>query len=692
MENLRALFGSSSFMPHGHCFLWLPEILWLNVGSDAFIAFAYFTIPLALMYIVRKRNDLRFNAIFYMFATFILACGATHVFHIITIWQPYYFLQGLVKFITAVASFGTGIFLYRLVPTILSFPSNSMLEEANTKLKALNTNLEKIVSERTKELVMANERLERERDAAAQAQKQAIESEAKLQIALDGAKMGIWSWDKDRNQLEISEWGRRHLGLPLTGPVSFHDWLDKLHPADLPEDKDHLYQSELNAALFILGNRDHMDGTYRVRSRPDDEHYIGVKGRRIQDSQENLIAAEGILADVTERRMLEEARTLSLANEQAALESSRLKSEFLAMMSHEIRTPINGVIGMAQLMRETNLNDEQKTYCEAISLSADSLLTVINDVLDFSKVEAGKIDLEELNFNLWQLIDDTSKVFIPAARQKNLKFVIESDVPKDGYFIGDQGRIRQVLSNLLGNAIKFTENGAIRLKIQTVKTSAEQSRFRFRVEDSGIGLSSQDMTKLFQPFTQADSSTTRKFGGTGLGLSISKKLVELMGGDIGAENMKGGALFWFELPLKTGTAKEFDQPQSLAEMKKSDKNLRILIAEDHPVNQKVALSIIEKMGFKGHVVANGLEAVDALEKMPFDLVFMDCNMPEMDGYEATKRIRVSRLTLNRSVPIVAMTANAMKGDKEKCQEAGMNDYISKPFKIAHLLSIIEKWT
>lgn len=680
-------------MPHGHCFLWLPEILWLNVASDALIALAYFTIPVFLVTIVRKRNDLSFDSIFYMFALFILACGMTHVFHILTTWQPFYFLQGVVKAFTAVVSLGAGFCLYRLIPTLLAIPSNRMLEEANAKLVTLNHNLEKIVSERTAELRMANERLERERDAAAHAQQYAIESEEKLQIALDSAKMGIWSYDVDKDRLEISDWGRRHLGLPLTGRVQIKDWLGKVHPDDIPSGSKSLTELQLpEIQNCFLGTDDQINRHSKIQRNAETICFIDVKGQRIKDGQGRVSGGRGIVADATERRALEDAKTSSLANEQAALESSRLKSEFLAMMSHEIRTPINGVIGMAQLLQETNLSDEQTGFCEAISVSADSLLTVLNDVLDFSKVEAGRIDLEDLNFNLNQLVEDTSKVFIPAAKQKDLNFKVECDLAKDAYFVGDPGRIRQVLSNLLGNAIKFTESGSIVLRVETKESSADQSEFLFCIQDSGIGLTAEVMQKIFSPFIQADSSTTRKYGGTGLGLSISKKLVELMGGTIGAESNPEGALFWFRLKLKTGSAKEGDREKTLATLKKPGRSIRILIAEDHPVNQRVALSIIEKMGLKGQVVANGLEAVDALEKIPFDLVFMDCHMPEMDGYEATKRIRESRATLNRNVPIVAMTANAMKGDKEKCQEAGMNDYISKPFKVAHLLSVIEKWT
>lgn len=528
------------YLPHGFCIAWNPQLLAMHVISDLLIAIAYFSIPIGIVYVAKKRPDAELQPIYYLFAAFILACGVTHVMGILTLWVPLYYTQGITKIVTALVSVATAIYLLPKLKHIMALPDLGKLTQINTALA------QEIVSRR--------------------------QSEASL-----------------------------------------------------------------------------------------------------RQSQE------------------------------LALQAQKTQAAFLANMSHEIRTPMNGVLGTLDLLLDTELKPEQLQLAAASKRSAASLLSLLNDILDISKVESGQLTLRHSPLELADVFADVEAALAFDANSKGIELQCPAGLVPNTIYLGDSVRMRQILLNLVGNAIKFTDVGHVKVVCQEVSRTAQQAVLEFTVKDTGIGIAPEHQKNLFKRFTQVDNSSTRRAQGSGLGLAIVKELVELMGGKVRLHSEPGrGTEIVFSLklglPADSGQLKGDETIETTPGTDTATAPTvqqfhgKVLVVEDAAMNQMVVCKVLERLGLASKVANNGQEAIDLLAQEQFDLVLMDGQMPVMDGYEATAMIRSGSVPgINPNIPVVALTAHAMVGEDKKCLDAGMNDYLTKPLDRAKLIEVLGKY-
>ena len=552
-SNFFSYFNSENFMPHGHCFLWLPKILWLHVVSDALIAVAYYSIPTTLLYFISRRADVPFKSLFYLSGAFIILCGTTHLLAIWVIWHPDYAIEGIVKAITATVSLITAVVSWKIIPQALELKSPTELEKVNIELRRAYANIEQIVDKRTAELMSVNERLQK--------------SENELQIAL-------------------------------------------------------------------------------------------------------TIAQEANVA----------------------------KSEFLANMSHEIRTPMNAVMGIANILNSSSpLTPRQQEFVQTLKLSANSLLALINDLLDIAKIESHSLELEFIPFHVPALLNEVVTMLSFSAKEKGLTLhsSMECKCIDERPFIGDPARLRQILLNLCSNAIKFTEHGTVSVTVTCKPTDQDNIEdLILSIKDTGIGIPANKLDTIFSKFVQADSSINRKYGGTGLGLAITKTLTQLMGGVITAESYPGkGSTFTVSIPLKRTVESSVQTiPKEEMEPLSEATGLHVLVVEDNAANILVATTFLEQFGHTCDVATTGSDALERIKNnTQYAAILMDVQMPGINGYEATRLIReLEQQTKRPRTPIIGMTANALAGDRERCLNIGMDDYIAKPFNPDELKEKLKK--
>ncbi len=533
----------------------------------------------------------------------------------------------------------------------------------------------------------------------------------RLTVATRAGGVGIWDVDIDTN---AETWDDQMYHLYAATREEFPDggdaWSARVHP----DDRDRVL------SLFRTAFRGESGYDTEFRIVWPDRSVHTIRAIAMVQYDESGLPAHliGTNWDITAQKEAEnELVRMNLHLEQAGIKANELmikaesanvaKSSFLATMSHEIRTPMNGVIGMTGLLLETDLTSEQRQYAELIKNSGETLLALINDILDFSRIEAKKLELNRIEFNLWDLLDDIVAVFSLQIRAKALEifYRIDDDVPQ--FLMGDKNRLRQIITNLVNNAIKFTERGSITIHVENLGAERKKIALKFYVSDTGIGIPEDKQKLLFYSFSQIDSSSTRKHGGSGLGLVISKQLAELMGGKIGVFSEDGrGSTFWFTVRMEVAHDPNTRAPGADGETPERDMgngrdggretpatNLSILLADDNSTNRLLAVKLLERRGHSIEQAVDGREAIEKFDKSIYDLVIMGCQMPEIDGFDATRRIRAIEAERSpaRHVPIIAMTAYALSGDRDKCLEAGMDDYLIKPIDIASFDAMIAKW-
>jgi hypothetical protein len=697
------LFSSGSFIPHGHCYLWKPGLVWLHLISDAIIALAYYSIPLTLFYFVRKRQDLPFYWIFLLFAAFIISCGTTHIAEIWTLWHPTYWLSGILKAGTAIISLFTAMELVPLVPQALALPSPTQLTQANealhaqieerlrveNELRRLQDELEQRVQGRTAELVKVNQQLQQEIDERHRAEADLRDSEERLRLALVAANQGLYDLNVQTGEAIISPEYARMLGYE---PDEFQEtnalWRDRLHPDDVAV----VYQVYED---YVAGRGDEYRVEFRQRTKSGDWKWILSIGKIVSwDSDGQPLRMLGTHTDITDRKQADAEREQLLAREQAAREqaeaANRIKDEFLAVLSHELRSPLNPILGWAKLLRTRKL-DEQKTAHALLTIERNANLQtqLIGDLLDVSRILQGKLRLNIAPVDLAMTIRAAMETVRLAAQAKSIQIhtALNSAI---GKVSGDSSRLQQIIWNLLGNALKFTpEGGRVEVHLERVGSQAQ-----ITISDTGKGITPDFLPYVFDYFRQADGATTRKFGGLGLGLAIVRHLTELHGGTVTAQSLGEGqgATFTLRLPLLKQAAGLENEPSpncSTDELATSPLvGLSILVVDDDADTREYLSFVLEQAGATVICAASADEALQVLLQSTPDILLSDIGMPEMDGYMLMRRVRAMPWDRGGEIPAIALTAYAGEMNQQQAIAAGFQQHIAKPIEPEYLIQAI----
>ncbi|MBD2386113.1 hybrid sensor histidine kinase/response regulator [Cylindrospermum sp. FACHB-282] len=699
------LFSSNLFIPHGHCYLWKTDLVWLHLVSDAIIALAYYSIPATLFYFVRKRQDLPFHGIFLLFSAFILACGTTHILEIWTLWYPTYWLSGSIKAITAMLSLLTAVELVPLVPQALTLKSPAQLEKANEELQTqiaerlrveeelrrYQNHLEDLVAFRTNEITKSNEQLQQEIAERQRLLAVLKLSEEHYRYLAESIPQLVWTAESNGNTDYFNQNWCDYTGLTVEESLG-SGWLAALHRDDV-ESAEEVWSNAVNNGILY-------ENEYRFKRAVDGSYrWHLARGLPLKDQQGCVIKWFGTCTDIHEQKEIQKEREHLLELEQTARAkaetANRIKDEFLAVLSHELRTPLNSILGWSKLLQSHKF-DEAKTSQALATIERNATLQVqlIEDLLDTSRILQGKLSLKIRKINLEYTVLSALDTMRLAVETKSIQ-VDTIFAPNVGMVLGDYTRLQQVVWNLLSNAVKFTpKQGKIEVRLRQADGYAQ-----IIVSDTGKGISAEFLRYAFDYFQQADSSSVRKFGGLGLGLAITRNLVEMHGGTVKAESSGEGkgATFTVSLPLceneSPSVPEEPNQPRFLAPLSLTLAGVKVLIVEDDADSRDFVVFVLEQEGAEAIAVSSAFEALRVLEQLKPDVLVSDISMPDMDGYMLIRQVRTLIPEALGQIPAIAMTAYARKYDQQQALLAGFQMHLSKPLNaeklVAAVVSLVE---
>ncbi|MEH1834392.1 MAG: ATP-binding protein [Nostoc sp.] len=693
-------FTSGSFIPHGHCYLWQRNLVWLHILSDASITLAYYSIPATLFYFVRKRQDLPFDWIFLLFSAFIVACGTTHLIEIWTLWHPTYWLSGFLKAVTATISLITAVNLVSLIPQVLAFPSPAQIEQANQELQTQITerlrvekelrkyqnHLEEMVTIRTNEITNTNEQLQQEILERQRILEILRQSEERYRYLAEAIPQLVWTTDANGECDFFNQNWCEYTGLTFEQSLG-SGWLAALHPDDVQSADEVWSNAVKNSTIY--------NNEYRFKRAFDNSYrWQLARGLPLKDEQGLVVKWFGTCTDIHEQKQILEERAHLLELEQVARAkaetANRIKDEFLAVLSHELRTPLSAILGWSKLL-QTRTFDQAKTSEALATIERNATLQVqlIEDLLDISRILQGKLTLNITKINLESTVLSALETMHLAAETKLIQ-VNTAFEPQVGQVIGDSTRLQQVVWNLLSNAVKFTPKGG------TVEVRLEQADgyAQIIVSDTGKGISAEFLPYVFDYFRQADSTSTRNFGGLGLGLAIVRNIIEMHGGIVKADSHGEGkgAIFTVSLPLlpddSLSLTDEQNYPEFLATNSLPLTGVRVLVVDDDADSRDFITFVLEQDGAFVIAVSSAFEALQTLAEVKPDVLVSDIGMPDMDGYMLIHQVRTWTPEQGGQIPAIALTAFAKNDDQQKALKAGFQMHLPKPLNPKELIAAI----